>query len=193
MTTVWLVALGSIHTDILEAVEQALALAYGVAVRVLPPLPEPAYAIDAQRGQFSSSLILRELIRHAPPAEERILGVTEKDLCIPMLSFVLGQAQLNGPAAVISLARLRQEFYGLPADPGLLRARAAKEAVHEVGHTFGLTHCPDPACPMSLSNTVRHVDVKGAVPCRACRSLVPEHVRDVASTNSILRRAGTSQ
>ena len=68
-----------------------------------------------------------------------------------MLSFVYGQAQLQGRVAVVSLARLRPEFHGLPPDPAALERRAAKEAVHEVGHTFGLVHCADRRCPMSLS------------------------------------------
>jgi predicted Zn-dependent protease len=45
-------------------------------------------------------LVLR-ILGEAEPAS-KVLGVTEKDLFIPMLSFVLGQEQLGGPAAVIS-------------------------------------------------------------------------------------------
>jgi archaemetzincin len=91
-----------------------------------------------------------------------------------MLSFVFGHAQLGGRVAVVSLARLRQEFYGLPPDPGLLRERAAKEALHEVGHAFGLVHCVDSECAMSLSTGIEQVDAKQAAYCDTCRALLRE-------------------
>jgi len=75
---------------------------------------------------------------------------------------------LGGRAAIASLFRLRQELYGLPADSELLTARLVKEVAHELGHTFGLTHCPDWRCAMHASNTVEEVDLKGATYCRAC-------------------------
>jgi archaemetzincin len=96
-----------------------------------------------------------------------------------MLSFVFGQAQLNGPGAVVSLARLGQEFYGLPANPTLLISRSVKEALHEIGHTFGLTHCSDIRCPMSLSNNVRQVDMKGEELCKSCTIVLEEHTKHI--------------
>jgi archaemetzincin len=85
-----------------------------------------------------------------------------------MLTFVYGQAQLGGRAAIVSLARLRQEYYRLPANPALLQARARKEAVHETGHLFGLVHCEADACAMRLSTTVRQIDLKSELLCAAC-------------------------
>ena len=90
------------------------------------------------------------------------------DLAIPVLTFLFGQAQLDGPVALLSLCRLRQEFYGLPADEALLRERAAKETLHELGHTFGLTHCSDMRCSMSLSTDIALVDAKGGRYCPRC-------------------------
>ena len=71
--------------------------------------------------------------------------------------------------AVFSIHRLRQEFYGLPADQGLLAERAAKEMIHELGHTFGLAHCADASCVMSASHSVEAVDLKGNRMCPKCR------------------------
>ncbi len=193
MTTVCLIALGPISDEVLEAVRDGLDLAYGVAITNLPRLPEPDHAHDAHRGQYSSSVILRDIVRQLPSGATRILAITGKDLFIPMLSFVLGQAQLNGPAAVISTARLHQEFYGLPADPTLLHGRVAKEAVHEIGHTFGLTHCADSRCPMSLSNGVRQVDAKSAMLCRACMTMVSEFIPSFLSHRSPLHGTGSPQ
>jgi archaemetzincin len=180
----YIVAFGAIEESVLTAIRDHLGKEYSLEVRTLSQREEPVSAFDAQRGQYSSAHILRQLVPQVPADAMSVLAVTNKDLFIPMLSFVLGQAQLSAPAAVVSLARLRQEFYGLPPDPSLLIDRAVKEAVHEVGHTVGLTHCADARCPMSLSNTVRHVDVKGAELCVSCNRIVEEKIKH-------LRPAGT--
>jgi archaemetzincin len=76
--------------------------------------------------------------------------------------------------ALVSLARLRQEFYALPADPQLLQGRAAKEALHELGHAVGLVHCSERLCVMSLATGVEQVDMKETAFCRTCRALLRE-------------------
>lgn len=93
------------------------------------------------------------------------------DLYIPVLTFVFGEAQLTNGGAVVSTHRLRQEFYGLPADSDLLHDRLLKESLHELGHTYGLRHCPDYTCVMSSSNGVERVDLKSADFCPLCAKL----------------------
>jgi archaemetzincin len=102
----------------------------------------------------------------------RILAVTSLDLFVPVLTFVFGEAQLAGNCAVVSIHRLREEVYGLPPNPGLLAERLAKEAIHELGHTFGLRHCDDWNCAMASSHSVEWLDVKGADLCPACRKAI---------------------
>jgi archaemetzincin len=85
-----------------------------------------------------------------------------------MLSFLFGQAQFDGPVAVVSLCRLHQQFYGLPEQEGLLRERTVKEALHELGHTFGLVHCSQPTCAMSLATHIELVDAKAEHYCERC-------------------------
>ncbi len=94
------------------------------------------------------------------------------DLYTRGLNFVFGQARLGGREAVISLARLHQSFYGLPEDEELLLERSLKEAVHELGHTWGLAHCPDHLCVMHFSNSLRDTDVKTARFCSKCFSIL---------------------
>jgi archaemetzincin len=90
--------------------------------------------------------------------------VTDVDLFIPVLTFVFGEATLDGDVAVVSTARLADEN-----GDRYLAARLAKESVHELGHTFGLIHCGDARCAMARSASLAHVDVKRAALCGDCR------------------------
>jgi archaemetzincin len=132
-------------------------------------LPAVDFAHDGARGQYASTAVLEMLIRDLPADALKLLGVTGRDLFIPVLTFVFGQAQLGGQVGVVSLARLQQEFYGLPAARDTLMDRAAKEALHEAGHLFHLVHCADSRCAMSLSTGVRQIDRKDAAFCAGCR------------------------
>jgi len=152
--------------------EAALREAFGLPVLRVAGIDEPPSAFSSPRGQWSSMAFLEALLARVPPGAARLLGVTERDLFVPVLSFVYGQAQLGGKVAVVSLARLRPEFHGLPGAAPVLARRAAAEAVHEVGHTFGLVHCPDRRCPMSLSIDLPDLDGKTATPCAACKVLL---------------------
>jgi len=135
------------------------------------PMPEDAY--DSRRNQFHSSLILAKIHQHSEKVvADRVLGVTDADLYVPHLNFVFGEAECPGRTAIISLHRLKPEFYGHPSNRTLFVERSVKEAVHEVGHTFGLRHCYDPLCVMLFSNSILDTDRKKSTFCEKCRSLV---------------------
>lgn len=168
MGILYVAAVGAVEEEDLILAETALWHSFGHEVRRASSLvPDPA-ALDGRRDQWNSSLLLRQVVPACPADGLLLLGLTAADLFIPMLSFVFGQAQLDGTAALVSTARLRQEFYGLPANRTLFSGRLVKEAIHEVGHALGLVHCSDPACPMSLSTTIRQVDHKGSEFCPNC-------------------------
>lgn len=187
MKAIYLVPFGEIEEEALSTLELTLWQIFGFDVRRSEPLPDPAYAFDGTTGQYSSTLILRELITRVPKDSVRVLGITQHDLFIPMLSFVFGHAQVNGPAAIISLARLRQSFYHLPENRELFLHRVMKEAVHELGHSFGLLHCADTRCAMSLSNAIQHVDKKTEELCANCSILfddISSHMRRMNGTEN---------
>jgi archaemetzincin len=127
-----------------------------------------ADAFDPNRDQHNSSLILRQLIMQPPPDAEKILGVLDVDLFIPILTFVFGEAQLQGIGAVVSTHRLHNRFYGLPDNREITTDRLIKESVHELGHTFGLIHCLQPRCVMNASTYVENIDQKPAEFCSSC-------------------------
>ncbi|MGA9406115.1 MAG: archaemetzincin family Zn-dependent metalloprotease [Bacteroidota bacterium] len=189
MNYIYLAPIGAVNGEILTALETPLWHAFGFEVRRMATLEEPSYAFDAQRNQYSSTMILRDLVRRCPEDAIRVLGVTENDLYIPMLSFIYGQAQLRGTVSIISLARLRQEFYTLPANGALLLGRVAKEALHEIGHTFGLIHCLDKGCPMSLATNIHQLDLKGINFCASCSILIRENITMISNQTPIRSRS----
>jgi archaemetzincin len=125
------------------------------------------------RQQYHSTDLLAQLLKLNTQENAKILGVTDVDLFIPIFTFVFGEAQLNGRAAIVSTHRLRQQFYGLPDDEALLFERCEKEALHELGHAFGLAHCQSFECVMHRSNSIDQVDLKPNSFCPACRRSVP--------------------
>lgn len=170
MNELYVQAVGSVSGQAMGWAEAVAAEWFPFPVRRLPPMDAPLSSWDAARRQHQSVEIMRALARGVPPGAARVLGLTECDLAIPLLTFLFGQAQLDGPVALVSLCRLHQEFYRLPPDPSLLRERLAKEILHELGHTFGLTHCPRTECSMSLSTHIEMVDSKRVGWCEACGS-----------------------
>ena len=168
MSALYLVAIGDVPEAVWEWIGEAAAEWFPLPIERLPGLPLPEAAYDLKRRQYQSVEMMRMLVEHVPNHDSRILGVTNVDLAIPMLSFLFGQAQLNGPVAVVSLCRLHQEFYGLPAQENVLRERTVKEVLHEIGHTFGLVHCGERTCAMSLATHIELVDAKSEEYCSRC-------------------------
>jgi archaemetzincin len=173
---VWWIGAASPEPSLLGGVREALETSYGLPARLHQGSERPADAYDQRRGQHASGRILAWLSTRPPEGSRRILGVTDADLFIPILTFVFGEAQLRGRAAVVSTARL-SDREGVPAEPSLLAARLAKECVHEVGHTFGLIHCRTPGCAMARSASLRDVDAKTERLCGECSKRVADVLR----------------
>jgi len=134
-------------------------------------------AYDESRRQYNSSIMLARLLEERGNGAEKIIAVVGVDLYVPVLTFVFGEAQFKGLAAIVSIQRLGNQFYGLPGDDPLLHRRLAKETVHELGHTFGLYHCRQFECVMRSSTYVEEIDLKKVEPCAHCRSLLVQQVR----------------
>ncbi len=154
---------GDVDDEILKFLKKKLGDVFG-ACEILPKMDIPTYAYNFNRGQFNSTLILKSL----PKVCDIVLGVAEVDIYADNLNFVFGEAELLGKRALISLARLRPEIYGLPPNKDILKIRALKEAMHEIGHVLGLTHCENKRCVMSFSNSIIDVDLKDWKYCEKC-------------------------
>lgn len=169
--SLWWIGEGAFDRDLIGEVGAHVAGEFACEVAVHDAPARPAGTLDRRRGQHSSRAVLTWLLAEAPPGR-RVLGITDVDLFIPVLTFVFGEAQLEGTGAVVSMARLAD------VDPARTAGRLARESVHELGHSFGLLHCGSlegagrgaAPCVMARSASVRAVDSKSSRLCPDCRA-----------------------
>ena len=157
---------GDVPAEAVSRLVPVLRRTFAAEVVIGPALPLPASSYDAGRRQYRSTALLDALARARRPGWDRLLGVADVDLFVPELNFVFGEGDPDRGVAVFSLHRLRAEGAG-PAGDELFARRAATEAVHELGHSYGLGHCRDPHCVMWFSNTLAESDRKGTSFCAA--------------------------
>jgi len=159
--------LGNIADEIMEELRDRVGGVFRCPVEVEADFGDLAHAYNSQRKQYFSSKLLACLKKSE--RDERVVGIVDVDLYVPRLNYVFGEADVGSGTAVVSLYRLRQEYYGLAPDEALFLERATKEIVHELGHTFGLGHCPNNKCVMHFSNSLADTDLKEANFCSSCR------------------------
>jgi archaemetzincin len=164
-----LVPIGPVAPSLLQELTPGLRQRFGIPVSLGAPLPlDPAW-FDPDRNQYRAGPVLDLLVdRQCNGA--RTLGIIDADIFAPELNFIFGQALVGGCCALIGLARLRPEFHHEEPDPELFARRTLIEAVHELGHTAGLDHCPNQHCVMNFSRTIEDSDRKGPDFCPQCQT-----------------------
>jgi len=169
--------------DIISSLEEALLKEFNASsssiVIALPikqiPEQQELLLFDNQRNQWKSSDVLQWLfdrykkLYSKETRRTKILAICNFDAYSDKLNFVFGEAHLGGKICAIYLPRLRQEFYGLKPDKSLFYQRIVKEAVHELGHAFGLNHCENIKCVMYFSNSLSDTDIKTNHLCNVCK------------------------
>jgi archaemetzincin len=164
--------LGQIAPDVLIKLQQQLVKIFPdtVCTIIKDPFVVPRQAFDRKRSQYNSSIILNDLRAFAVKKVEyhRVLGVVDADIFTSGLNYVFGEAYVSGKAALISLWRLKPEFYNENLGIAVFASRILKEAVHELGHTLGLQHCPRSFCVMHFSNSIFDTDKKQSLLCDQC-------------------------
>ena len=137
---------------------------------------------DNSRGQYHSTMLIGHVLSNNNTKNDKWIIIVDVDLFIPVLTFVFGEAQLAGNAAVVSTYRLANQFYGLPGNNELLMQRLEKEVVHELGHTFGLYHCHQFECVMRSSTYVEEIDLKHVLPCSSCHETLGQFLFQQTTT-----------
>lgn len=156
--------------SIIQVVKTAIHDRFKVRTTLGKTLAVPVAAYSPERKQYRSTFLLNLVAIVEPGTQKARLGITTVDLYVPELNFVFGEALKDDRAAIFSIARLNPTAYGQPPDDTLLEQRAITEAVHELGHAFGLEHCPRRGCVMWFSNTLEETDRKGTRFCSRCAS-----------------------
>ena len=165
---IWWIGADAADDRLLETVRGWTERVFRVHARPYRHADRATDAFDPRRGQDSSTAILKWLVGRPQPGG-RMLALTDADLFIPVLTFVYGEAQLGGTAAVVSTARLSAES-AVAREASVFADRVVKECVHELGHTFGLIHCDTPGCVMTRSVNLLEIDAKRVALCELCEA-----------------------
>ncbi len=168
MKKIILTPVGKIDEETLGMIQQRLGEIFAWTFDGGSQIEPPRSAYDFKKKQYQSKAILAALRALELKEDERILGVTYVDLYAPGLSFIFGEADAEHGVALISLWRMRQVYRSLPGEKKLFAERFVKEAMHQLGHTYGLGHCWAPRCAMFPTNSLRETDKKQAFFCYEC-------------------------
>jgi archaemetzincin len=168
----------------LDAVAAAIGAFYAVELTRAKPLALPARAFYPKRGRYRAERLLEFLVAGGDDRARVVLGLTAVDISTTKAPHedwgILGLATIDGRSAVLSSFRCRRGA----TNAEHARVRVAKTAVHELGHAFGLAHCPTPGCIMhDGEGSVLTTDTEHDL-CQATR----EQLRDAG----VLRAGATS-
>lgn len=170
--------IGDITKWLCEEISKEISSFFGFETRISTLVGDIDFAFDENRNQYSSSKILDKLDEYAPDDCLKVVAVTQVDLFIPILTYVYGEARINGRPCIISTHRLVSGFESEIVNKGY--RRIVKEAIHELGHTFNLRHCKDPACLMHYCRNLEDVDQKSDQFCRYCNIFLADSIRDLS-------------
>ena len=134
----------------------------------------PADLFDNSRNQYLSDHLLSWLLETLQPSQDiKVLGVCDFDAYFGKYNFCFGEAIIGGKVSAIYLTRLLpMTSIGNDESLKLFQERVLKEAIHEIGHTFGMRHCTSDHCIMFKSKTISDTDKKNAELCNVCVRLL---------------------
>ena len=164
--------------SILEQLGEKIFGIFGYPVNICELLDDIEFAYSPERHQYNSTLILNKLSETVPADYLKVIAVCKKDLFIPILTYVFGEAQLNGRSCIVSLYRLKDTKAVLNPE-GVFAERVIKEAVHELGHTFSIRHCSDNSCVMHYCRSLNDVDNKKISMCRYCSVMLEDEKKRI--------------
>lgn len=167
--TGYIVPVGQINGGLLNNLTDILSKKFKLSFETAAPVDIPPLAYNSGRDQYSTDEIFSILKKFEA---EKVLGVIDKDLYTEGLNFIFGRAESPGQCALISITRLKQKSHNGFDDNRIFFERVTKEAVHELGHTYGLGHCADENCVMFFSNSLPDTDKKGVSFCKSCRAKI---------------------
>lgn len=167
-----LISFGYFEKGLLEMITKDVILEFMLPVKTKEGYLDLSEFYDPLRKQYDGTLLLKEIESGFSSDSTKTIALFNVDLFIPILTYIFGQAYLNGRAGIVSIYRFSNERYGIKKDDKIIVDRFRKEVIHELGHTFGLIHCYDPTCVMRSSTYVEDIDQKRPNLCIKCKNLV---------------------
>ena len=167
-----LISFGYFEKGLLEMITRDVMLEYMLPVKIKEGYLDLSEFFDPSRKQYNGTLILKKIESGFSSDTTKTIALFNVDLFIPILTYIFGQAYLNGRSGIVSVYRFSNERYGIKKDEKIIVDRFRKEVIHELGHTFGLILCYDPACVMRSSTYVEDIDQKTHNLCDKCRILL---------------------
>lgn len=169
LRSITLIPFGHFEKGFLDSIAADIPHVFPLPVKIRDGYMDISGFYDPSRRQYNGNQLLKEVDTAYGAADVKTFGLFTVDLFIPILTFIFGQAFLNGRTGIASTYRFSNERYGMKKDEIILLERVKKEVIHELGHTFGLIHCLTSDCVMRSSTYVEDVDQKSARLCPACR------------------------
>lgn len=137
---------------------------------VLTPVELPAAALDELQLQFNAAKLLSFFESSHYENYDKVIGVFNVDIFIPTFAYVFGEAKQGGKHALVSLFRLTNGKECCNPPSAILCERAAKVAMHELGHLYNLAHCEEKNCLMHYSGGLTDLDNTPLYFCRYCNT-----------------------
>jgi archaemetzincin len=141
---------------------------FKLSAEILTPVELPAAAFDKIHCQYNAATILSCFESGSYDDYEKVISVFNVDLFIPTFAYVFGEAKQGGKHALVSLFRLIKGKKGRNPSSAILCERAAKVALHELGHLYNLLHCEEKNCLMHYSGGLADLDDIPLYFCRYC-------------------------
>lgn len=171
-----LISFGNFDQHILDLAARDVSVEFNIPVKIRDGNLDLSEFYDTARRQYNGTTLLKKVDTTFGSDQEKTIALFRVDLFIPILTYIFGQAYLNGRSGIVSVYRLSNERYGLKPDEKILADRFSKEVIHELGHMFGLVHCIDPLCVMRSSTYVEDIDQKNHNLCSNCRISVNNYL-----------------
>lgn len=176
--TIAIQPLGTFDAKLIDAVKKQLVTKYGVEVIIKPSCPLPQEAYYPKRARYRAEKLL-DFLNCKDTAATKVLGLTTVDISTTKGIYpdwgILGQGQMNGRPCVVSTFRMKGTTTKVSDE--VFRARFAKVVAHEIGHTYGLDHCPNKGCLMEdAKGTVKTVDTETDF-CPSCKARLMQVLR----------------
>jgi len=167
-----LISFGYFEKDFLEQIAEDVSREFLLPVKMKEGHLDLSEFHDPARRQYNGNKLLKEIDSIFSSGALKTIGLFSVDLFIPILTYIFGQAYLEGRTGIASLYRFSNERYGMKKDDEMLLDRFKKEVIHELGHTFGLIHCHIPTCVIRSSTYVEDIDQKSPNLCTKCRTKI---------------------